>query len=680
MVKRLLLFLALSTLLFAAPTSPSKAGAPHPLEAELVSALHSGKVQPGDRVLAKLVYEWKGNNCTLPRGSALVGHVAERKPWNTQGRVTSVRLVFEAPCAQTAAVPLTWIALMAPDDSDLAGLHDGNPVERQAFRSTSFGEGGGIGAPTNTQSNHTDLSGRQDPSLPVSIAPAPDRAHPRPSSIGVGQVWRIRDLSLSVATGSPGGSVLSSPKKELHVARGAVLVLLPTAEFASGSGAAANGASPPGIERALQVSASKPAKTAASLRGPMPESSEGCQPATCSVVRHALLSSAPTSVPLQRLSLAGLPYHRLSSAEMTDFEYGAALAFLGPEHLLFTFNPRTLVPRHAEDDPHSRAHMVRAVLFDLRTGAVENTADWRVSDDRQYLWIMDGDRVLVHADGSLRVLDAHLRQLASLLLTSPLAFVRTSPDNTHIAVGQVHELHSTDVHTSLAEENSSGPEEEVVVSLVNAGLQSLSTTRQSSYALPPVLSDRGNISLIHEGGTRWHYEETSWSGEKRIVARIQSTCLPNMASLSNALLFANGCDVSVTRRWYRVLRMDGTAVLKGSLSSQDTQPFPAADSSGDAFAVALPVVRTGYSPGSTFHGADLSSEEVSAYRFADGHPLFSVPFHAPSPTRQPIAFAPRGHRLAVLDGDHILIYAVPVTERSPRVAASHAQSALSSQP
>ena len=656
-----------------APPSPEKT---YPVQAELVGSLSSANLRIGDRVLAKLKQEWTNGGCTLPRGSALTGHVTSLDLWSRTSKFTRVGLLFDVACATETVQPLTWIALLGPDDSDLAGLHDSNPVARQALRSASFDESNSLKSPTNTQSNHTDLSGRQDPSLPAFLGPAPDRSHPRPTSVSTGQVWGIHDLTLGVSTGPLGSSVLSAPKKNLHLVAGSVLVLSPTHTPATSYSAASTPAAPPSSTFAAATPAALETAVFADL----------CQPPTCALIPRfgGLLPVSPA----QTIPLHTLNYHHLKSAEMRDFEFGAALAYLGPNHLLFTFNPHTLVPRHPTDDPANHPHMVRAVLFNIATATIEAAYDWRVNDDRQYLWPLADDQVLVHSEDRLRILalnsrptpgpagsasgvatpPAALEEINSVPLSSSLAFVRTAPDRQHIAVGVLHELHAKDVHKALAEANANGAEEEVSILLLDQALQPIGSSRQSSFAAPPVFSNSGRIHLLHSGGDRWRYAETSWSGSPRTLAHLRSACIPELSSLTADLFFVMGCDVSTTDRWYRVLRSDGSTALKGTLLLHEMPPLPIARISGEAFALALPSARIGYSANSPFHGRDLASEVVRIFRASDGQSLLSIGIHAPSPTRQPLAFAPGGTHIAVLDGEQIVIY--PIGGSSPETRAT----------
>ena len=641
---RLLAGLIISkTACLAFADSPPAPETKYPVQVQLVTSLAASKLHKGDTILAKLTKEWNSGNCTLVRGAAITGRVTALSLKSQSSRFTSVSLLFDAACGDNAPQPLVWIAVLAPDDSGLAGLHDGNPVAVRALRSATFGESTEVG--NSGISNRVDMSGHQNPNLPTFLGPAPDRSHPRPTAVFAGQVWGIPDMTLSVFSGPLGSSVLSSKKKELRLRTGTVLVL--STSSAPLPGKAAQPAQP-----------QRPAPNVTVAEGPAMALSEQCKPMTCSIAPHNGATVSGSPVPLQSISLGSLNYSRLKAAEMLDFEYGAALAYLGPDRILFTFNPHTLVPRTPGDDPATHPHMVRAVVFNLRSSSVESTSDWRISDDRQYLWPLSGDRILVHEGDRLRLLGSDLQEIASVPLASRLAFVRSAPDHRHIAAGVIRELHTPEVHAKLTEADANAAEEEVSAILLDGNLLPIEKTRHSSFAMPFLLSNDGRVTLLHTGGERWRYQEKSWTGQLRTLARVTSACIPEMTSLSAGLFFVSGCDTRAESRWYHVLRSDGSVALKGTLLSQDMAPLPLGDPSGSNFALALSTGHAGYMSESPFHGTDLSSEVVRVFRSADGHNLFAAPVRAPAPTKQPIAFAPGGSQIAVLDGEQIVIYAL----------------------
>lgn len=621
----------------------------HPIEAELVSSLKVPGAKQGDRILAKLEKVWSYQGCTLPRGSVIAGIVKSiTEAGVDKAKETQVSLLFSVSCGDMKDQALRWIALLGPEDLDLAGLHDGNPVAVQAFRSSSFGEGGGVGSGAATQQNHVDLSGRQTPNFPVFVDPVRDTRVPRPAAVKTGEVWRIPRLSLRVSEGPEKSSVLSTTKKHLSVPSHATVVLtLP-------------GEAPPTIgETTSVVAAAGTVGNRGAATAPLPSEKIACEPSTCAFAPSTEESGADPR-PVKTLSLSGLGYRRLRAAELQDLEYGAAMAFLGTDRLLFTFDPHTLISRSTEDAPESAAHMVRGVIFNLETGEAEQSLDWRVSDTKQYLWQMSQGQVLVHNGDSLSWIGGggdESGELATLKLSGPLAFVRSSPDRRHFAVGVRRELHSAEDHAVLAVYNSSGPEEEVTVSLLNDKLEKLSETRQSSLAMLPILSNGGRIVLAHGGGERWLVSEMGWEGGSRLVGRVNSFCVPRIESLGQELLLVAGCAANREERWYRVMRMDGSLVLKGSLRSEEVRPIALTEPGEGLFALALPRGNAGYVPDTLFRGTDLSSETVRVYRSGNGESLFSAKIHLPAPTKQPVAFG--DGRIAVLDGDSIVLYDLP---------------------
>ena len=105
------------------------------------------------------------------------------------------------------------------------------------------------------------------------------------------------------------------------------------------------------------------------------------------------------------------------------------------------------------------------------------------------------------------------------------------------------------------------------------------------------------------------------------------------------------------------MRMDGSLVLKGSLRAEDVRPIALTEPGEGLFALASPRANAGYVPESLFRGTDLSSETIHVYRASNGESVFSAKVRLPAPTRQPVAFD--GERVAVLDGESIVLYDLP---------------------
>lgn len=612
-----------------------------PMEVELVHSLSSGGLHVGDEVLGKLRADWTDGICHLAEASVVHGEV--KKVSDASSRHGEIALEFRYGCRELDPQRLVWIALLAPDPN--AVDPSGHAVMRQLFRSPSFGEGGGLGSAGNTQSNHVDMAGRQNATMPLSFEEGEsDRKRTRPEAVKTGEVWKLPRRKLEVGSGPDGSTVLLSTDRQATLPAGAVLILLPESVAV--------------VRPVEDVSASvatvaAPKVIKASLPAPM----AACVEPWC---HRVMLSEARAAeaMPQQRISLEGLGYRRLKAAEMQDLEFGAAVAYLGSDHLLFTFNPHTLVERTKDDAPEDRPHMVRAVLLNVVTGVAERTLEWRVANDAQYLWILGGERVLVHDGDRLCWLDGSLREEHSFELGGRLAFLRISPDRKHYAIGVIRELHTRQEHAELTRSDANGPEERVVIHMLDEKLEPVSEGIAGSRAMPQLLLDSGRVELRRTQGSQYYLREYLWnSGEHHDFARIGSSCVPKLNSVSVGLITVEGCDGLNLDHFFRVIRTGGDPVLEGVVHWREFSPLAAGG--GGVFALTVPEGGDGYVRERSFHGADLSRETVGVYRASDGHELMEVKLRLASPTRQPVAFSPGGSRMAVLDGEEICIYAVP---------------------
>ncbi len=627
-------------LIASGPASPAPVTSPQlkPLEVELVRSFNSETMHAGDEILVKLQTDWTDGVCGLPAASLLHGSVLTVHA--DASRRDQVALEFRYGCKGVDPKKLVWLALIAPDPA--AADASEHRVMREGFHSASFGEGGGLGSSGNTQANHVDLSGRQNATLPLSFPDSEGESKAkRPAAIKTGQVWKIPHVRLEVGSGPEGSTVLSSSDRHVKLAMGSVLVLLPeSAAFVEVPGSSPSAGAP------------TPVKTP-TLKLP-PEIAPCVQP-NCTV--SAATAGGDEQKPIARISIAHLGYRRLRAAEMSTLEYGAALAFLGEEDVLFTFDPHTLVPRDKTDWPENRPHMIRALLVDVKSGRVVQTAEWRVADNQQYLWVLDGDHVIVHDGARLHWLGRGLREERSVSLDGPLAYLRIAPNHKHYAVGVLHEVLTPEEHLKLATTEAAGPEEQVRIRVLNEHLEQESEGVASSRAVPPMVLNAGRVELRRARGDAYYLRESSWTdGKERDYARMHSSCVPEVRPLANNLVMAEGCERSSNDHWLTVLREDGSPVLKSTVGWREFSPL-VAEGEGGMFALATAQAGGSYVRGGTFHGADLNREIIRVHRAGDGRELFVMSLHQPLPARQPLAFSPAGDRLAMLDGDEILIMA-----------------------
>ena len=644
----------------AAVITTASPHAPTPLEVELTRSLNSETLHLGDTVMTKVKGDWTDGTCKLANATVLHATVASL---DLAARHTSIALSFHYTCDLTEKTQkLIWLSLLAPEPAD-----DGHRLMRAGFRSPSFGEGGGLGDPGNTQANPVDMSGRQNAVMPLSYQDS-DTDRKGPNQIKTGQVWKLSHLKLDVGKGPDSSTVLSSTEKTLHLPIGSILVLLPES-------AAYKPATP-----VVAPTAPKPQHPIAVK---LPPELAPCRPPSCTTFASPITAPAAPA-PVQTIPLDRLGYGRLKAAEMLDLDFGAAVAFLGNDQLLFTFNPHTLVPREPGDRPEDHPHMVRAVLFDRRSGRAERNEEWRVPDTKQYLWVVDGEHVVVHDGDRLRWLGPGLLETQSLALGGPLAWLQMSPDRRHYAVAVIHELHTPKEHAALAQSDAAGPEEQVRVRFLDGRLEREGEEVGSSRALPPVLLSTGRVQLWRTGSDTYYLRETPWatpdkptdaeakptpnppSGDPppHTFARTQSSCVPRLRSLTGDLLLEEGCRTSTDDHWIKVFHQDGAPVLETVVHWREFSLLSAESADAGLFTITTAEMNVDHVRNSPFHGADLARETVRLHRAADGRELFCARLRDPLPARQPVALSPAGDELAVIDGDTLLLYATPTPAQS----------------
>lgn len=130
-------------------------------------------------------------------------------------------------------------------------------------------------------------------------------------------------------------------------------------------------------------------------------------------------------------------------------------------------------------------------------------------------------------------------------------------------------------------------------------------------------------------------------------------------SLPPNLLFVTGCERLENGRWYRLLRHDGTMILKGAslLSEQGHEAVGAADS--PFYAVGVKELNKPLNPASAFRSSDLKTLRIDIYRDDDGATVASVTVPNPLPMAQTYALSPNGRSLAILENERILLYRLP---------------------
>lgn len=635
-----------------------------PIYARLVGPLDARFQNPGSPLLLEVKHAWQNGNCKLREGSILKGHVVIANASSKQDRTSRVAVVVdEAECNGPvfAPLPLTVAAVLAPDP---AAMHQSVPQNALPGLAAS-------GVNTSLMQNlASGMAGRPGPPPPsdaaVFFGETSARSFDSPKRISVGEVFGFSGLKLGVGTGPEQSSVLFVKGRNVSLQRETEIVLIPSALIvrktapappASSSTAAATSSTvspvPPVSRAATGAESAKARNAQPRLPAADPEPDvEVCAAPSCNIA----LPDATTVTEAhgqKNFSLSNLGYAPRSGVELDQFDHEVALAYLGKQQLLATFNLHKLVDRK---DGTGVARMVRAAVLDTSTMQVIRMVDWHIADRGQYLWPAGEGRVLAHVGNELRVYGPDLEMERRIELQGPLAWLRVSPSQKNFAIGVIMERHSKELHAQLAAREE--PEEDLEIRVLDSNFQTTMTAIRSSRLLPPILTNEGEVQIDRQENDRWHLVEHTWDRQAHSVAYVTSACTPQISSMAPDLIFVATCGRSAGAK-YRVLRRDGSLLLKGALSSRELGEGALGTPPGTAFVVGIAEADRTVVPGGYFFASELKTEHFAVYRTTDGKCIFAMHLDSPAPTREAYALAPGAGELAVLSARHVSLYRVP---------------------
>ncbi len=367
----------------------------------------------------------------------------------------------------------------------------------------------------------------------------------------------------------------------------------------------------------------------------------------------------------RNLSLRAFGFRVRSNRVLRSFAEDAAIRFLGEDQLLVTFNAHALMVRSTEESARlAGPRSIRALLFSLKTGKVIRAEDWRVPDDSQYLWPLDGGRVLAHIGRALVIYGPGLKVERQWTPPGDVHFLRVAPSRQLIVAGVTRERHSPEQHRRLKEFLGPGQsvEEDFDLTVLDGALNVTSTRHlEHSLTLSEVL-DAGLI--LADPGLRdsWTLKELSWNGKQREIVRVTSSCPVRIETLPTNLILVVGCSPDQTSSWYKIVRSSGKTLLTGNDGANALLQHADAPTGAGVFAIGI---AQAFRPVDFDHGmvtSDFQNVAVSVYRIEDGHRLFATRSQKGAVNRQSFALSDAGDLLAVLSGDEVGLYRVAARE------------------
>jgi hypothetical protein len=635
----------------------------HPLYAKLLGRLDANHLADGSLFFAKTSADWKEGSCALKAGTVLEGVVVRVLRRDKDIKQAEMDLRFHPVSCngdeRHQVVPLL-VAMDAPshndqDDNTLASVTLANTFASMVASHAPLGGGGSaksLGVPDGGISTNPGAINGNDPgSQPLRIA----------ETRGFSRVKLALPLLLTDPT------ILISPH-DLLIDRDTrfALVLRPLAvENEKEVAAAPSDASPP---RASDSIAS--AKTVNAPPAPRPAVPADIEPADVDVCVETGCSVAgdvgAANTKLDRtLSLRALGYRVRSNQVLRSLADDAAVAFLGENQVLVTFNLHPLVKRSpSEADRATEPRVIRALLISAANGKVLRASGWRVPERGPYLWPLDHGRVLARTGNSLAIFGPSLAVLQQWTPPGSVRFVRISPSRSLIVAGIERERHTAEQHRVLAAflGPDRAPEEDEDLTLLDEKLKVLGTEPLKDAASLPAILDSGIV--LSDAGTRqrWMVHQLTWAHKKQPIVRVASSCPIRVDTLPSNLILLAGCAADAASYWYKVVRPDGKVLLTGSTPSESWVESADAPPGGKVFAIGIAEAIRPVNFGAGMVASDFSSVTVSVYRSTDGERIFATRSAHGAVNRHSFALSEAGDRLAILSGDNLSLYRIQPTQ------------------
>jgi hypothetical protein len=609
-----------------------------PIEAELMADMQAHLLKVGAIVFARVRVDWRGTDCVLMNGAILEGHVVAMAPPTKTAKGSEIDVAFtKAQCMSKKMddFELVLVALAAPPQNRDLGIISSN---------TPF---------NTTPGSQTNISNIRTSYVASIYNSAFFQQAPVVPHLQVGEVSGIRGLKLSPGTGPDNSTVLTSKGHDVSLDRHSLLLLVPLKGTFPTTPTDPEATSRPSSDAEISTNVKKEELPQAK---PPSADIDLCAPPQCNLESggEGELGNVAASISISQLGYAPRPQRVMNS-----FDYDEVLAYLGPRELLVAFNPHSLLSRHNLGPAGSTERAIRAVLVDTDTRLVTRTVEWEIPDNGQYLWPLSEGLVLVHVGSELRVYGEGLKIQNRIPIDGPLAFVRETPDGAFVAIGVIRERHTPELHAQLSQSLGGNPEEDVEIRILNHNFETIATSRARSDLMAPTLLNEGQATLLAQPNMRYRISMLTWDNHSSTVALFNSSCVPEISSIAPDFIFMVSCNKQNEEFEYRVLRPNGTPVLKGIANWNEFGYAARGSANRDVFVVKIVQSSRPVPSQAPFSAGDLSSEELGVYRAVDGKRLLKALVGSPSSSRDGYALAPDGSQLAVLTRDQISLYSVP---------------------
>ena len=358
----------------------------------------------------------------------------------------------------------------------------------------------------------------------------------------------------------------------------------------------------------------------------------------------------------------------------------ASLDFLDENRLLFTFRVPGLIPRSGgKADVDQR--QIRALVLDLPSGAVEAESIWTVHDRDRYLWMLSNGHFLLRDRDLIYDGDSALALKPLFRFPGPLLRLEIDPSETYLVTNSLEPESepassgdrasppAANTGISVDGQPSSGAKNVVVRMMRWKSGEVLMVSRARSTVHLPI-SDQGFLETLPAAGGQWLLSLDFFTGESRILGRINSACQPTMDFVSRRVVLAATCDTSGGGGFVAITTR-GRILWENADRTLPVWPLLVGSSGGLRFARESLSVTHAIDALSPLDPGDIRGQRIEVFDAATGKVALTALANPVLDAGGNVAISPSGRRVAIVIDAAIQVFELPQPPPLPAASVSH---------
>ena len=394
---------------------------------------------------------------------------------------------------------------------------------------------------------------------------------------------------------------------------------------------------------------------------------------------HHRKDAAEPPAPKQALAASQEPAFSIPVEPLGFFGPGAiyqgqrdslvSLDFFDEDHLLFTFHAPGLIRRQGNPGISGDEHQVRAIALSLPEGTVTAEALWTLHDRGRYLWMLHDGSFLLRSENDLQLGGGSLELRPAFHFQGPLLWVEMDPMQEWIVANSREPADSkpglgdvpspTTASAALSADNPAMPSKsDIVLRILHRETGSVMLVSRVRGTLHLPINTDGYLEALRGKGREWVVNLRRFTGENKIIGKVDSVCSPSLEFVSQNEALATTCN-SDGSRWTFALSTEGKVLWSaGSLS---TQIWPRLVMAPNGLRLARETLLVSHSVDATspLSFDDVKAQVVEVYDAADGRRVLMVQASPVLDGGGNVAISPSGKRVAVLNAGAIQVFELP---------------------